>query len=151
MNPIIVFETSLGVFKVELFQDKAPKTAGNFISLVEKGFYNSLLFHRVIPGFMIQGGCPEGTGMGGPGYTIKDEFNAELRHERGVLSMANAGPNSGGSQFFVTVVETPHLDGKHAVFGKVIEGMDVVDNISNVEAVDDKPVVDVVMKSVTLQ
>jgi cyclophilin family peptidyl-prolyl cis-trans isomerase len=133
-NRIAEFETTAGTFRIELFEDRAPGTTKNFIDLVEKGYYDDLIFHRVIKDFMIQGGCPQGTGMGGPGYTIPDEFHAELRHDGpGVLSMANAGPNTGGSQFFVTLVPTPWLDGKHAVFGKVIEGMDVVNLIGETE------------------
>lgn len=129
-NRIAEFDTTAGTFKIELFEARAPKTTRNFIDLVEKGFYDGLVFHRVIKDFMIQGGCPQGTGTGGPGYTIPDEFHPELRHDGpGVLSMANAGPNTGGSQFFVTLVPTPWLDGKHAVFGRVIEGMDVVNAI----------------------
>lgn len=134
MKKIAEFNTNKGVFKVELFNDKAPITVGNFIKLVEEGFYNNLTFHRVIPNFMIQGGCPHGTGRGGPGYAIKDEFNHSLKHDsKGILSMANAGPNTGGSQFFITVTPTPWLDGKHSIFGKVIEGMNIVEGISKVE------------------
>ena len=124
------FETNHGAFTIQLFEKQAPKTTGNFIDLAEKGFYDGLIFHRVIEGFMIQGGCPGGTGTGGPGYTIPDEFHAELRHDgAGVLSMANAGPNTGGSQFFITLEATSWLDGKHVVFGRVIEGMDVVKKV----------------------
>ncbi|MDS0257327.1 peptidylprolyl isomerase [Thermoplasmatales archaeon AK] len=128
----VLLETSMGNIKIQLFDDM-PITAGNFKKLVEKGFYNGVIFHRVIPGFMIQGGDPTGTGMGGPGYTIKDEFNRKYRNSRGTISMANAGPNTGGSQFFINVVDNHYLDGKHPVFGKVVEGMDVVDAISNVK------------------
>jgi len=127
--PQVTLETTKGKIVLELAEDDAPNTVANFISLAEKGFYNGLTFHRVIPDFMIQGGCPEGTGTGGPGYVIADEFSPRLKHARGVISMANAGPNTGGSQFFITHVETPHLDGKHAIFGKVTQGMDVVDRI----------------------
>ncbi|TWT75012.1 peptidylprolyl isomerase [Allorhodopirellula solitaria] len=127
---VATFETNRGTIKLELFGDKTPKTVGNFESLCEKKFYDGLKFHRVIPDFMIQGGCPEGTGTGGPGYQFEDEFDPELRHDGpGVLSMANAGPNTNGSQFFITHGATPHLDGRHSVFGKVIEGQDVVDSI----------------------
>ncbi len=123
-------ETDRGTIRVELFDDKTPKTVGNFEKLAGDGYYDGLLFHRVIPDFMVQGGCPDGTGMGGPGYTFEDEFHQELRHDGpGVLSMANAGPNTNGSQFFITHVPTPWLDGKHSVFGKVTEGQDVVDAI----------------------
>ncbi|GHV35482.1 peptidyl-prolyl cis-trans isomerase [Synergistales bacterium] len=151
-RPVAVFDTSMGVFKVELFTDTAPLTAGNFIELAEKGFYNGVVFHRVIDKFMIQGGDPTGTGTGGPGYVIKDEFGAGLKHNKpGVLSMANAGPNTGASQFFVTLVPTPWLDGKHAIFGAVTEGMDIVSAIGKTETdARDKPVTPVVMKSVTI-
>lgn len=151
-NTVAVFETSMGNFKVELFEDKAPITVKNFIALTNKGFYNGLIFHRVIDGFMIQGGDPNGNGTGGPGYAIPDEFNKELRHSsEGVLSMANAGPNTGGSQFFITLAPTPWLDNKHSVFGKVIEGLDVVRAIGKVKVGgQDKPVVDVVIKKITI-
>lgn len=151
-NRIAVFDTSMGEFKVELYEDKAPKTTGNFIKLVEEDFYDGLIFHRVIDNFMIQAGCPLGTGTGGPGYTIKDEFGEGLTHDsEGILSMANAGPDTGGSQFFITLVETPWLDGKHAIFGKVIEGMEVVREIGKVETgARDKPVQDVVIESITI-
>ncbi len=151
-NKIVEFKTNKGNFKIELFNDKAPATTGNFMKLVNDEFYNGLVFHRVIPNFMIQGGCPHGTGGGGPGYTIKDEFHPELKHDcKGVLSMANAGPNTGGSQFFITVAPTPHLDNHHSVFGKVIEGMDVVDAISKVKTVrNDKPLEDVVINNITI-
>ena len=126
-NRKIKFTTNKGVFVAEMFEDKAPLTTKNFIELVEKGFYNGIVFHRVIDGFMIQGGDPTGTGMGGPGYKIKDEFGEGLKHDdEGILSMANAGPNTGGSQFFITLAPTPWLNGHHAIFGKVVEGMDVV-------------------------
>ena len=152
-NRIAVFETNKGTFEIELFEDKVPVTTKNFIDLVDKGLYNGLIFHRVIDGFMIQGGDPEGTGMGGPGYTIPDEFNKDLRHDsEGILSMANAGPNTGGSQFFITLVATPWLDGHHAVFGKVIEGMDVVRAIGKVKCDGrDKPLEDVVINKVTIK
>lgn len=151
-NRIAEFNTNKGNFKIELFNDKAPVTTGNFMKLVDDGFYNGLVFHRVIPNFMIQGGCPHGTGGGGPGYAIKDEFHPELKHDcKGILSMANAGPNTGGSQFFITVAPTPHLDNHHSVFGKVIEGMDVVDAISKVKTVrNDKPLEDVVINNITI-
>ncbi len=125
--------TSKGIINLELFEDKAPKTVANFVNLAKRGFYNNLNFHRVINDFMIQGGCPNGDGRGGPGYSFEDEFDATLRHDApGVLSMANAGPNTNGSQFFITHTETPWLDGKHAVFGKVVsdEDMDVVNAIA---------------------
>jgi len=126
-NRKIKFTTNKGVFVAEMFEDKAPLTTKNFIDLTEKGFYNGTIFHRVIDGFMIQGGDPTGTGMGGPGYKIKDEFGAGLKHDdEGILSMANAGPNTGGSQFFITLAPTPWLNGHHAIFGRVVEGMDVV-------------------------
>ena len=126
-NRKIKFTTNKGVFVAEMFEDKAPLTTKNFIELVEKGFYDGIIFHRVIDGFMIQGGDPTGTGMGGPGYKIKDEFGEGLKHDdEGILSMANADPNTGGSQFFITLAPTPWLNGHHAIFGKVVEGMDVV-------------------------
>ncbi len=126
-NRKIKFTTNKGVFVAEMFEDKALLTTKNFIELVEKGFYDGIIFHRVIDGFMIQGGDPTGTGMGGPGYKIKDEFGEGLKHDdEGILSMANAGPNTGGSQFFITLAPTPWLNGHHAIFGKVVEGMDVV-------------------------
>lgn len=121
-----VFTTDLGEFKLELFADKAPNTVNNFVFLAEEGFYDGTIFHRVIDDFMVQGGDPTGTGRGGPGYRFADEFHPELKHDkRGVLSMANAGPNTNGSQFFITHTATPWLDGKHAVFGQLIEGEDV--------------------------
>ncbi len=153
-NPRAIIETNQGTMTAELYLDKCPETAGNFIKLAEKGFYNGIVFHRVIPDFMIQGGCPKGTGTGGPGYQIKDERAAlALRHEGpGILSMANAGPNTGGSQFFVTVASTPHLNGKHAIFGKVVQGTDVAIKISNLPtASGDRPRSNVVMNKVTIQ
>ena len=127
--PQVTIETERGKVVLELAEDDAPNTVANFISLADKGFYNGGVFHRVIPNFMIQGGDPTGTGSGGPGYLIADEFSPKLKHARGVISMANAGPNTGGSQFFITHVPCSHLDGKHAVFGRVTSGMDVVDAI----------------------
>jgi peptidyl-prolyl cis-trans isomerase B (cyclophilin B) len=124
-----VFDTARGQIRVELAPDKAPLTVANFVNLAKRGFYDGLDFHRVINDFMVQGGCPEGSGRGGPGYKFEDETNNGLRHDRGVLSMANAGPNTNGSQFFITHVPTPWLDGKHTVFGKVVEGLDVVDAV----------------------
>jgi peptidyl-prolyl cis-trans isomerase B (cyclophilin B) len=124
-----VFDTDRGQIKVELFADKAPLTVANFVNLARRGFYDGLNFHRVIPDFMIQGGCPQGTGTGGPGYKFEDEAGNGVGHERGVLSMANAGPNTNGSQFFITHVATPWLNGKHTVFGKVVEGLDAVDAV----------------------
>ena len=125
-----IFETSKGTIRLELFEDKTPNTVGNFETLCGKEYYDGLTFHRVIPDFMVQGGCPDGTGAGGPGYKFEDEFDSELRHDApGVLSMANAGPNTNGSQFFITHVPCTHLDDRHSVFGKVIEGQDVVDSI----------------------
>lgn len=151
-NRTAVFKTSMGEFSIELFEDKAPATTANFIRLAGKGFYDGLVFHRVIDKFMIQGGCPEGTGLGGPGYTIKDEFRKDLRHSApGILSMANAGPDTGGSQFFITLAPTPWLDGKHAVFGKVSSGMDAVGKIGSVPTgEDDRPARDVVINSITV-
>ena len=127
---VATIETNRGNIRVELYEDKVPKTVENFETLTKKGFYDGLKFHRVIPDFMIQTGCPEGTGRGGPGYNFKDEFHADLKHDGpGVLSMANSGPNTNGSQFFITHVATPWLDKKHSVFGRVIEGQDVVNAI----------------------
>ncbi|HEV2317017.1 MAG TPA: peptidylprolyl isomerase [Thermoplasmata archaeon] len=132
-NPIVTLQTNAGEIRAEIFEDKVPNTAANFLKLVRKGFYDGLTFHRVIPGFMIQGGDPAGDGSGGPGYEIRDEFHASLKHTGpGLLSMANAGPNTGGSQFFITLAATPWLDGKHAIFGKVITGQDIVARIAQV-------------------
>lgn len=147
-----------GVITLELYPNVAPETVNNFVSLVKKGFYDGLTFHRIIPGFMIQGGDPLGNGTGGPGYSIKGEFKAngfrnDLRHERGVISMARAmDPNSAGSQFFIMHADAPHLDGNYAAFGKVIDGMGVVDSIASVRTnmFNDAPVVPVVIKSVTV-
>ena len=146
-----------GVMKGELYPEIAPKTVENFIKLAQEGFYDGLIFHRVIPGFMIQGGCPDGTGMGGPGYSIEGEFTAngfrnDLRHERGVMSMARAmDPDSAGSQFFIMVADSPHLDGQYAAFGKITEGMDIADEIvSQKRNMADKPEVPQVMKKVTI-
>jgi len=128
---VATFTTNKGTIRVELFDDKTPKTVANFEKLCGDGFYDGLKFHRVIADFMIQGGCPQGTGTGGPGYTFEDEFHPDLKHDGpGILSMANAGPNTNGSQFFITHVATPHLDGKHSVFGRVLVGQDVVDAIA---------------------
>jgi len=127
--PQVTIETERGKVVLELAEDDAPNTVANFISLADKGFYNGGVFHRVIANFMVQGGDPTGKGTGGPGYVIADEFSPRLRHARGVISMANSGPNTGGSQFFITHVPCSHLDGKHAVFGRVTSGMDVVDAI----------------------
>jgi peptidyl-prolyl cis-trans isomerase B (cyclophilin B) len=129
MSLFALFETDRGPIKLELYPDKAPLTVANFVNLAKRGFYDGLSFHRVIPDFMIQGGCPEGSGRGGPGYKFEDEANNGLGHERGVLSMANAGPATNGSQFFITHVATPWLDGKHTVFGKVVEGLEAVDKV----------------------
>ena len=158
-NPIVTFEMENGgVIKAELYPEVAPNSVNNFISLVNKGFYDGLIFHRCIPGFMIQGGCPQGTGMGGPGYSIKGEFTGngfhnDLAHDRGVLSMARAmNPNSAGSQFFIMVEKAPHLDGQYAAFGKVIEGMEVADAIVSVQTdYSDRPKQDQRMKSVTVE
>lgn len=149
-DKVAEFITNIGNFKVELYNDKAPLTVGNFIKLVNQGFYSGLIFHRVIPGFMVQAGCPHGTGRGGPGYTIRDEFHPSLKHDcPGILSMANAGPNTGGSQFFITVAKTPWLDKHHSIFGKVIDGFDVVEKISKVQRDrNDKPLKDVVINSI---
>ena len=151
-NRTATFDTTAGTFKVELFEDKAPTTTKNFIDLAEKGFYDGTIFHRVIDGFMIQGGDPTGTGRGGPGYTIKDEFHKDLKHvEAGLLSMANAGPNTGGSQFFVTLAPTPWLDNKHAIFGAVKEGLDIVKKIGKTRvSPGDKPVEEQKINSVKI-
>ena len=149
-NRKIRFTTNKGVFVAEMFEEKAPLTTKNFIDLTEKGFYNGTIFHRVIEDFMIQGGDPTGTGMGGPGYQIKDEFGEGLKHDdEGILSMANAGPNTGGSQFFITLAPTPWLNGHHAIFGRIVEGMDIVRLIGAV-ATDfrDRPREDIVMEKV---
>jgi peptidyl-prolyl cis-trans isomerase A (cyclophilin A) len=161
------FETTLGNFVVELFDDKAPKTVANFAGLAEGSkewkhpktgekqkapFYDGVIFHRIISGFVIQGGDPLGVGHGGPGYQFEDEFHPSLRHDRaGILSMANAGPNTNGSQFFITLGPTPHLDRRHSIFGAVVEGMDVIDQIAKVKTdKNDKPVTPVVMNKVTI-
>ena len=151
-NRLAHFTTSLGNFQVELFESRAPVTTKNFIDLIEKGYYDGMVFHRVIEGFMLQAGCPKGDGTGGPGYTIPDEFHAELTHDsEGVLSMANSGPNTGGSQFFVTLAATAWLDGKHAVFGKVIEGMETVRTIGGTTTgPGDRPLEPVVIEGVRI-
>ena len=158
-NPIVTFEMENGdVMKAELYPEIAPNTVNNFISLVKKGFYDGIIFHRVISGFMIQGGDPNGIGSGGPGYSIKGEFTAngfknELKHDRGVLSMARTmAPNSAGSQFFVMHQNSPHLEGQYAAFGKVIEGIETVDKICAVRTdYNDKPRTPQVMKKVTVE
>ncbi|SHK57186.1 peptidylprolyl isomerase [Tepidibacter formicigenes] len=158
-NPIVTIEMENGnIIKVELYPHIAPNTVRNFVSLVQKGYYDGVTFHRVIPGFMIQGGCPQGTGMGGPGYSIKGEFTMNghtnnLKHERGVISMARTmDPNSAGSQFFIMVAKSPHLDGQYASFGRVTEGMEEVDRIVNVDRdYSDKPFEDQKMKKVTVE
>lgn len=143
----VTLETTEGVIKIELFEKDMPITAGNFRKLVEKGFYNNVVFHRVIPDFMIQGGDPTGTGMGGPGYVIKDEFTKSNHNNRGTISMANARPNTGGSQFFINVVNNNFLDSKHPVFGKVTAGMEVADRISKVKRDrNDRPLQEVKIK-----
>jgi peptidyl-prolyl cis-trans isomerase B (cyclophilin B) len=129
MSLYAILDTDRGTIRVELLADKAPLTVANFVNLAGRGFYDGLNFHRVIADFMIQGGCPEGTGRGGPGYRFEDETDNGVPHERGVLSMANAGPNTNGSQFFITHVRTDWLDGRHTVFGRVVEGLDVVDAV----------------------
>lgn len=146
----VMFETNMGNIKIELFEKEMPVTAGNFKKLVEKGFYNGVIFHRVIPDFMIQGGDPTGTGMGGPGYTIKDEFTKTNSNARGTISMANAGPNTGGSQFFINVADNLYLNPMHPVFGKVVEGMDVADKISKVKRNNqDRPLSEVKIQKAT--
>lgn len=158
-NPIVTFKMENGkTFKAELYPDIAPNTVNNFISLVKKGFYNGLLFHRVIYGFMIQGGDPQGTGMGGPGYSIKGEFtsnrfNNTLKHSRGVLSMARSMmPNSAGSQFFIMHNDSPHLDGQYASFGKIIEGIEIIDDIASCRTdYNDRPLQPQIMKTVSVE
>ena len=157
-HPIITIETNEGVIKAELYPEIAPNTVNNFVSLAGKGFYNGTIFHRVIPGFKIQGGDPQGTGMGGPGYSIKGEFSGNgfpnnLKHTRGVLSMARAmNPNSAGSQFFIMVEDAPHLDGQYAAFGKVISGMEEADRIVNVSRdYSDRPYEEQTIKSITVE
>lgn len=157
-NPIVTMNTNMGTIKVELYPDIAPNTVKNFISLINKGFYDGLIFHRVIRGFMIQGGCPEGMGTGGPGYSIKGEFSMNgfennLKHTAGVISMARSQmPDSAGSQFFLMHEDSPHLDGQYAAFGKVTEGMDVVDAIAQCKTdYMDKPLEEKVMNTVTVE
>lgn len=157
-NPIVTIELAAGgTIKAELYPEIAPNTVNNFISLIKKGFYDGLIFHRVIPTFMIQGGCPDGTGMGGPGYSIKGEFSNngfrnDLKHTEGVLSMARSMmPNSAGSQFFIMHKTSPHLDGEYAAFGKVINGMNYVNAIAETQTdYSDRPVEDQVIKSITV-
>ena len=153
---VAVIKTNMGTIEIELFAEQTPKTVENFVGLSEKGYYNGIVFHRVIKNFMIQGGDPTGTGRGGASFwggKFEDEFVSDLKHDTpGMLSMANAGPNTNGSQFFITLVATPWLDGKHTVFGKVINGMDVVNEIGKVKTgAGDKPVNDVVMEEVTIE
>ena len=146
-------ETSMGEMVAKLETEKAPITTQNFITLAKSGFYNGLIFHRVIPDFMIQGGCPKGTGTGGPGYNIKDEFHPELRHAKGALSMANAGPNTGGSQFFIVTKNggTPWLDNHHSVFGYLVQGQEVAEKIQTVpKGPQDRPVTPISMNRVTI-
>jgi peptidylprolyl isomerase len=151
-NSHVMIETNKGNIELEIFEDTMPVTAGNFKKLVEQGFYDGVIFHRVIPNFMIQGGDPDGTGMGGPGYTIKDEFTKQNRNNRGTIAMANSGPNSGGSQFFINTVNNNFLDLKHPVFGKVVSGMDVVDAINNVKRDrSDRPLQEVIMVKVYIK
>ena len=158
-NPIVTIEMENGdIIKAELYPEIAPNTVNNFISLISKGFYDGVIFHRVIPGFMIQGGDPKGVGIGGPGYSIKGEFTAngfknDLKHDRGVLSMARtSAPNSAGSQFFIMHENSPHLDGQYAAFGRVIEGIEAVDTIAGVRTdYNDRPRVPQVMKKVTVE
>ena len=157
-NPVVTIEMENGgIIKAELYPEIAPNTVNNFISLVSKGYYDGLIFHRVISGFMIQGGCPDGTGMGGPGWHIKGEFlangvNNPLKHTRGVLSMARANdPNSAGSQFFIMHADAPYLDGNYAAFGEIVEGLDVVDEIAGVQTnYADKPLEPQIMKTVEI-
>jgi len=149
---VAVVETSMGTFKFKFLENKAPGTCENFIDLTNKGFYNGLIFHRIIPNFMIQGGCPDGTGMGGPGYQIIAEFN-DTKHVPGIVSMARSQhPDSAGSQFFVCTAAVPHLDGQYTAFGEVIEGYNVVDKIGKVQTgAMDKPLEDVVIEKITIE
>lgn len=157
-NPVVTIEMENGdIMKAELYPEVAPNTVRNFISLVQKGFYDGLIFHRVINGFMIQGGCPDGNGMGGPGYSIKGEFknngfNNQLKHTAGVLSMARSMmPDSAGSQFFIMHKNAPHLDGEYAAFGKITEGMDIVDKIATVDTdYSDRPLTKQKIKTITV-
>ena len=153
LSKVAVIETNMGTMEIELFEAKAPETVKNFVKLIEEGFYDGVIFHRIISGFMIQGGDPTGTGMGGPGYKIDDEFHPDLKHDsKGILSMANAGPNTGGSQFFITLAPTPHLDNRHAVFGKLIKGEEILDKIGAVDTgPNDKPINEVKMIKVTIK
>ena len=150
---LATLETSKGIIEIELFDDAAPNTVKNFVSLIESGFYDGLTFHRVLDEFVIQGGCPQGTGIGGPGYKIPCETSGPKQvHNDGALSMAHAGLNTGGSQFFITVAPTPWLDNHHSIFGKVIEGYDIVEKISKTQTGrNDKPISDIIMKSITLE
>ena len=145
------FTTTLGVIEAKLFYKEAPQTVSNFVELARKGFYNGLIFHRVIPGFMIQGGDPKGNGTGGPGYSFADEFSPTLRHSKpGMLSMANSGPGTNGSQFFITVAPTPHLDDRHTIFGEVTSGMDIATKISETPATESRPKTDMKMEKVEI-
>ncbi|MDA0988996.1 MAG: peptidylprolyl isomerase [Chloroflexi bacterium] len=145
--------TNKGSIEIELFPKEAPKTVNNFVTLSKNGFYDEVIFHRVIPNFMIQGGDPTGTGSGGPGYTFEDEFHAALKFDQpGLLAMANSGPNTNGSQFFITTVPTPHLNGAHTIFGRVLEGQDVVEAISRVPtSAGDRPVLDVKIQGIQIE
>ena len=152
-HPRAVIQTTKGTIVIELYQDQAPKTVAHFIKLAKSGFYNGIIVHRVIPGFMIQTGDPTGTGRGGPDYTFEDEFSPALRHDAaGVVSMANAGPNTNGSQFFITLAATPWLDDRHSVFGKVVQGQEVVEQIGAAPRnAQDKPVDEIKMTAVTIE
>lgn len=150
-NTVVEMQTNMGNVRIELFNSTMPITAGNFLKLAQEGFYDGVIFHRVIPNFMIQGGDPTGTGMGGPGYKIPDEFTKENHNNRGTISMANSGPNTGGSQFFINVVDNNYLDPKHPVFGKIISGLEVADAISNVETTyGDRPLSEVSIERIVV-
>ncbi len=153
MDTIVKIETNKGVMKLKLFDEEVPITTDNFKKLINEGYYDGIIFHRVIKDFMIQGGDPTGTGRGGPGYAIKDEFSENLKHnKKGILSMANSGPNTGGSQFFITLIPTPWLDNKHSVFGELIEGEDVLTEIGNTQtSAMDKPSEEIKMIKVTIE
>ena len=151
---VVTFDTDKGIIRIELFADRVPRTVANFEKLAGQGYYDGLTFHRVIKNFMIQGGCPLGTGTGGPGYTFPDEFHKDLKHDGpGVLSMANAGANTNGSQFFITLAATPWLDNKHSIFGEVVEGMDVVEKIGRTATSKpgDRPLKPIAIQSVKIE
>lgn len=150
VNYLAILNTSKGEIKIELFNPNRPITVNNFVFLAEQGFYNGIIFHRVIENFMIQAGCPNSDGTGGPGYVIPCELEDENRNNRGTISMANAGPNTGGSQFFINLVDNNFLDDRHSVFGRVIQGMDIVDVIGKTQTIEDRPIEDIVIKNIEI-